>query len=351
MSADRRPRPDVRTDVDGRVRLRARRFVLVALVLPAVVVVAGLVALLLAAPALPDPVAVHWGADGRPDGFGPLWLTMLMVGVTGLGLPVLLTVTSLPSLRAGDHGRVYPLLGAFSLALGMFVTVLVTVATVQQIGLASAEDAPAIWIALVSALVLATAGGAAGWFLQPRDPFAAAAPEPTEPTALVPGETAVWVRRVTISRAGAIALGSAVLLLVIITVITALAVDDVLALWITAAATVFVSLAVLTNGVFHVRIDDSGLTVTSAAGWPRVHVPLSGVRDATHVEVDPMGEFGGWGMRWAPNGKFGVVIRKGPGIEVRRTNGKTFTVTVDDAQTGAALLNGLIARTAPRSRG
>ncbi|RZI85543.1 MAG: DUF1648 domain-containing protein, partial [Microbacterium sp.] len=70
MSADRRPRPDVRTDVDGRVRLRARRFVLVALVLPAVVVVAGLVALLLAAPALPDPVAVHWGADGRPDGFG-----------------------------------------------------------------------------------------------------------------------------------------------------------------------------------------------------------------------------------------------------------------------------------------
>ncbi len=352
MTADRRPGSHRRsgaaapTGAAGRARTRVRRFVLVALALPAAVVLGGLAVLLLAAPALPDPVAVHWGADGRPDGFGPLWLTMLLVGVTGLGLPLLLTITSLPSLRAGDHGRVYPFLGAFSLGLGVFVTVLVTTATMQQIGLASADDAPAIWIALIAALVLAAGAGAAGWFLQPRDPFAPVRAEPTEPTVLAPAETAVWVRRVTISPAGAVVLGSAVLLLVVITVITAIAVDDVLALWITAAATVFVSLAVLTNCAFHVRIDDSGLSVTSAAGWPRVHLPLTEVRDAAHVQVEPMGEFGGWGMRWAPGGKFGVVSRRGPGIEVRRTNGKTLTVTVDDAQTGAALLNGLVARRA-----
>lgn len=328
----------------ARVRVRARRFVLVALVLPAVVVIAGLVLLLLAAPSLPDPVAVHWGADGRPDGFGPLWLTLLLVGVTGLGLPVLLTVMTLPALRAGDHGRVYPFLAAFSLGLAVFVTLLVTVATLQQAGLANAQDAPPVWLALASATVLGGAAGVAGWFIQPRDPFAAAAAEAAAPTTLAPGETAVWVRRVAISRTGTIALGSAVLLLVCITVITALTIDDILALWITAAATVVVALAVLTNLVFHVRIDDSGLTVTSAAGWPRFHVALSDVRDAADVSVDPMGEFGGWGMRWAPNGRFGVVVRKGPGIEVRRSNGKTFTVTVDDAHTGAALLNGLVAR-------
>jgi hypothetical protein len=31
-------------------------------------------------------------------------------------------------------------------------------------------------------------------------------------------------------------------------------------------------------------------------------------------------------------------MRKGPAIRVRRTNGTVFTVTVDDAETGAALL-------------
>jgi len=59
--------------------------------------------------------------------------------------------------------------------------------------------------------------------------------------------------------------------------------------------------------------------------------------------VDPMGQFGGWGLRWGPAG-FGVVLRTGEGIEVRRRSGKTLTVTVDDAATGAALLNALVAR-------
>lgn len=61
-----------------------------------------------------------------------------------------------------------------------------------------------------------------------------------------------------------------------------------------------------------------------------------------------MGEFGGWGLRWAPGGGFGVVLRSGPGIRITRTNGKTFSVTVDDAETGAALLTALAARAQAR---
>ena len=66
------------------------------------------------------------------------------------------------------------------------------------------------------------------------------------------------------------------------------------------------------------------------------------------VQVNPMGEFGGWGLRWAPGGGFGVVLRSGPGIRVRRTGGKVFTVTVDDAATGAALLEALRVRALAR---
>ena len=59
-----------------------------------------------------------------------------------------------------------------------------------------------------------------------------------------------------------------------------------------------------------------------------------------------MGEFGGWGLRLSVEGRFGVVLRQGEAIEVTRANGRRFLVTVDDAATGAALLQALIARDA-----
>lgn len=59
--------------------------------------------------------------------------------------------------------------------------------------------------------------------------------------------------------------------------------------------------------------------------------------------VDRKGEFGGWGLRLSVDRRFGVVLRAGEAIEVTRANGKRFVVTVDDAGTGAALLEALIA--------
>lgn len=58
--------------------------------------------------------------------------------------------------------------------------------------------------------------------------------------------------------------------------------------------------------------------------------------------VSPMGDFRWLGPAVVPGGgRFGVVLRTGPGIRVTRTNGEAFTVTTDDAETGAALLNAL----------
>ena len=50
--------------------------------------------------------------------------------------------------------------------------------------------------------------------------------------------------------------------------------------------------------------------------------------------------------RWAGLALFGaaaVVVRRGPALRLALRDGKTFLVTVDDAATGAALLNDLIA--------
>jgi hypothetical protein len=47
--------------------------------------------------------------------------------------------------------------------------------------------------------------------------------------------------------------------------------------------------------------------------------------------------------RAAPNGS-AIVLRRGEALELTFRGGRRFAVTVDDAATGAALLNGLVAR-------
>ena len=64
---------------------------------------------------------------------------------------------------------------------------------------------------------------------------------------------------------------------------------------------------------------------------------------ARALNVKPMNH-GGWGHRGSLLllGKAAVVVRRGDAIEVTLRGGRQFLVTVDDAETGAALLNGLV---------
>lgn len=324
--------------------LAVRRFTLVALVLPTVLVVAGLIIQLISLRWLPDPIAVHWGVNGAPNGFGPAWLTLALTAVVGLGIPVLIAASVRGPLRRGDRGFSYRLLGATALGLATLMSVLGTATLAMQAGLAVAADGPHIWWALIGSFVAAAIAGVAGWALQPSEPHRVSALPAEHGIELADSERAVWLQRVVIARAGAIILVCALALMVVLTVITAVAAPDPAAMWIMIGATILiVGLVVMTLG-FHVRVDENGLWVNSAAGWPRVHIPLAKITKAEAVEVNPMGEFGGWGLRWAPGGGMGVVLRRGPGIRVQRTNGKLFTVTVDDAETGAALLEALRAR-------
>lgn len=86
----------------------------------------------------------------------------------------------------------------------------------------------------------------------------------------------------------------------------------------------------------------------SAIGFPRFRLPSSDIRHVETVHVEPVGDFGGWGLRWRPD-RFGVITRTGEAIAVRRRSGRRFVVTVDDADTGAALLHTLAGRHRPRS--
>jgi hypothetical protein len=326
-----------------------RRFVLVALVLPLLTVIAGVGVLLAVAHSLPDPVAVHWGANGEPDGFGPLWLVIVVLAAVVVGAALLLAVTPLPALRRGQIGSSPRMLAAVSWGLAVFITVLVTVATVSQAGLSDAADAQAIWMPLLAALVAGAAAGAVGFAMQPRVAFVPTRLADAAPLELADGERVVWLQRVVMARGGLVILLSTTALLVAITIMTWLTGVTPAGQALMLGSTALIILIVAMNLVFHVRVDDAGLAVTSALGWPRIRVPVSDVAHVAVAHVEPMAEFGGWGLRWGPAGRFGVVMRAGEGIEVRRRSGKTVTVTVDDAEVGAALLTALAARAANRS--
>lgn len=325
--------------------LAVRRFRLVAIVLPAVLIALAVLVQLLVLPALPDPVAIHWGASGEPDGFWPAWIGIAVTAVVGFGIPVLIAASVLGALRHGDRGASYRLLGATALGIAALMGVLGTATFAMQAGVTDAADGPAVWWPLVGAFAAALVAGVGGWLLQPDEPY--------RPTVLPAGgsmdlrdtERAVWLQSVRLARGGAVVLGIALAVLIASAIVTLIASPDPVVAWILGVVTIVLVALIATTAAFHVRVDEDGLRVISAVGAPRVHIPLDEIEAVEAVEVNPMGEFGGWGLRWAPGGGSGVVLRTGPGIRVTRTTGKAFTVTVDDAATGAALLEALRTRT------
>jgi len=319
-----------------------RRFVLVAVVVPVILTLAAVAVQLVLLPQLPDPVAIHWDAAGRANGFAPAWTAVVLTVVLGLGLPLLLAATVIRPLRRGETGFTFRFLGAVALALSVLMTVLMTASLAVQTGLGDAGDAPSIVLVLVVALVVAVLGGVAGWFAQPRAVAGAAEVAPTAPLALRPGERVVWMRTASIARGGAVALVIIVMALAAAAAVAWFIADAALA-GILTATTLILAAGLACTILFHVRVDEQGLRVASAVGVPRFEIPLAEMAEVACVRVHPMAQFGGYGIRSLP-GRTGVVLFTGDAIEVTRRGGKQFVVTVPDARTAVALLQALRAR-------
>lgn len=335
-------RPDSTTRSD----LAVRRFTLVAVWLPVAFAVVGVVIQLLLLPAVPETVAIHWNAAGEADGFAPAWTQPLMTVAFGLGLPLLLALSALPGLRRGDRGPSYRLMGAVAGGLSAFIVAIFTMAFAMQAGLDSGADAPTVWLPLGAGLVLGLAIGAGAWFAQPHEEMTDASTRTATPFELRPNERAMWLRTTSMTPAAAIAIVAGVIVIGLAALVAWLTGADSGLAWILTIVTFVLVVFAATTLSFHVRVDDTGLHVDSVLGIPRFRVPLADVASAARVEVNAMGEFGGWGLRVGTGRRFGVVLRNGEAIEVVRRSGKRFVVTVDDAATGAGLLEALVARAA-----
>ena len=57
----------------------------------------------------------------------------------------------------------------------------------------------------------------------------------------------------------------------------------------------------------------------------------------------------GWGLRWMPKIGWGHIIRSGPAIRIIQNNGKSFVITVDDAETAVAVAQKFVDAARPAS--
>jgi len=290
---------------------------------------------------LPERIAIQWGSDG-PSNFAPLAAVIaLIVGIAlVLASSFLFATLSLTDAASPSRGRLFS-------AGGVWITSSITVGMVGSVWLqltpAGSGDGAAVGRILLVGAVASLLPAFLAWALTPRstqaDPAAERAPEPIE---LSPGERAVFTRRAMPGRAVMVAVGSLLAVLLALTVV--LAVTNA-AGWLAAALVLGVSVLVFSGLIWRVTVTRDGLVARSSIGLPRFRVPIAEIASARVSTVDPLSQFGGWGVRFG-NGGVGVIVAAGEGLELTRTDGRRFTVTVADAPVAAGLVNGFVARAA-----
>lgn len=305
----------------------------------------GLVALALIAAAcaiawswrreLPHPIATHWGAGSIPDGFSSLGGFLTTISLTGLGCAVMFSVIAL---LAGQAAGTLRIVAGANVWMGGMLAIMTIGSLASQRRLADAHQAPDLGWTLAVALVAPVVPSIIAAFLVPKDrPQPATAEIPLGAPQVPLGESAraVWLRRTSGGPGVAIAIGS-ILLMVVLSI--TLRTPALLAL----AAVLILLFAAMFS--FQVRVDNDGITVRSALGWPRTHIAAGEIERAGVIGVSPFLDFGGWGWRVSRRGRTGIVLRSGEGLLVEQTGGRSLVVTVNDAAQGAALLNTMAAR-------
>lgn len=255
---------------------------------------------------------------------------------------MLLGLSCLPRLRRGERGPAYRVLGAQALGISMMQTILMTGVRVEDLD-AGRTGGLRLWPVLALGLVAGLGSAVAGWFLQPGQ-----APDRAHgivPLDLMRDERAVWMRTTSLPWP-AVAPLIAVLVIMSARVVTSGLVRHRIGAAEFFAAVALALLALLvTTATLRVSVGEDGLRVRSVCGLPRFRVPLDDVASVTVVTERSLGGLGGWGIR-ALGGRVRIIMGPHTGIRADRRSGGYLLVTVDDAATGAALLEALAARAA-----
>lgn len=332
---------------------RAKRAArLVGLIVPGIVLVASVAVQLIWLPRIPNPAATHWGPSGLPDGFGAPWTNLVLFAVLSLvtlflpQLQLLQQRGMAPANATGTWASANRWLPAFALGLVVSLQTNALGVALTQLDAADARETGSTLGWLIGGWVAGAAVGVVGYLLQPRVRID---PETGEPTAqalpLGESERAAWVGEIRPSRG--VAWGLAAVNLLVAAMTAWMFTVEPLAGWISLG--VFALVAVSTGMCmwFSVRISSTGFEARSRFGWPVFRVQADDVADVVTARIEPLGEFGGWGLRFA-GGRTGIVPRGGEGIVITKRSGKVLVATLDGAEEAAAVLAAAAAK-APES--
>jgi hypothetical protein len=288
---------------------------------------------------LPDPLATHWGSSGSvPDGSSSFTGHLIMTQVLWAGLWLLFFLLG----RARDRRAARVTSSACLVAMG--VLLLGVDASTLAVNLDAATWREALlpgWHipAVIAAMV---AAGALAAYLSRGAPDEGPAGSGTRPVlGLRPGQRAVWVSRVVNPWLAA----ATVLTLACAAVMGVLALSGAAPGGFVAGllpAFVIILVVGLATVAVSVRVGDDLITIGfGPLGWPARRIPLSKVESAWSERRQP-GEVGGWGFRGLP-GSATIMLRGGECLVLRYRSGGQLTISIDDAERGASLINALIA--------
>lgn len=314
--------------------------VVLAGVIPALATVAGFLVQRSWASTLPADLVTHWGPSGEPNGWmSPLAFALFSLGFT-LGMIALFVVLTVQAYRSGAGRGTIVSASTLGALLGVGLTVAMAMTTyAQRVGV-ELQTATLSWTWSIIAALYVIAVAVLTARIRPLPPKAAESVVPVDPIALEPGERASWFARAGMTTGAVIAiLVLGVGLLVFVSVMSFAA--GALVFW-PLLITVLVLLVLVTTLTWRVRVDADGLRVRALLGLPKFQYALEDITAVRVVEVRALRDFGGWGIRSGRTGAFGVVTRSGRALEIDRATGGRFLVTVDDAETGARLLEALL---------
>jgi hypothetical protein len=309
----------------------ARRAALIAAIAVPLAIVIASEAVIIGVGATGSPqLIVHWG--GGPDRTGPWWTYAVLVAA--IGFPVIAVIGFFIARATRMVG-----MNAWMPAIAVGITVFHAVGMgVGSVVLNASRLAPAL--PLGGGVVLAVAAALLTWRLLPREAAAGTGFEAADRLPIRPGEVAGWTGRVDLPAWFVSLIATVTAALIVLGVFLLLTVGW--KAWPIFLSPALLLVVLLVTAQFVVTAGPRGFVVRSALGWPRLSVPATSLAKAGVVQIDPMADFGGWGIRWAVGpshkGRWGIVTHRGPGLEVVRRDGRSIVVTVDDAGTAAAVL-------------
>ncbi|HIW60898.1 MAG TPA: DUF1648 domain-containing protein [Candidatus Stackebrandtia excrementipullorum] len=287
---------------------------------------------------LPEPIAVHWGPDGSPDGSidSRLW----MIAVLGLWLlgavaaAVVLKTTPDWEYRSVRRAYLVALFGWGGFVLGVHGGIVVANVDVER--WEQAQTSPAL-VALT--LLPAVVAGYVGWLVAGKQNR-----ERTEvhidPLELPTGDRVTWNTRVTARWA----LWASVSLFGLALITAGLVPTGLGGLqWPIPIVLAAAGIAGSAFTSFTMLIGARGVLIRfGVLGWPVWRIGLDQIESATVQDRQAL-ELGGWGLRITPYGT-AVMLRSGECLVVKRHRRKPVYITVNDAASAAAVLNGLLER-------